>query len=103
MLGLDKSFWLLLVQLVFGGCTRAYEIPLKLGYTLHQADTNQPENMKLYSINLWLLEWWQWSLSEGVRLVFRDQQLQSDPLAQPQRTHHTAGKQIPGSSLNARS
>lgn len=51
MLGLDKSFWLLLVQLVFEECTRAYKISLKLGYTLHQADTNQPENMKLYSIN----------------------------------------------------
>lgn len=40
-----------MVQLVFWGCTIAHKISLKLGYTLHQADTNHPETMKLCSIN----------------------------------------------------
>lgn len=56
IIGICSYAWLrqilvVLLQLVFWGYTIVHKISLKLEYTLHQADPNQPENMKLCSIN----------------------------------------------------
>lgn len=103
--GFSQPFWFVLVQLIFWRNSQSPQNPTEVRM---YSSPNRHKAAREYEIVLHKPIYGSQNSGKGVSaagkwLMHRDQQLQSDPWAQPHRTHHTPGKQTLSWNLNTRS